>query len=597
VRWCRRTCQTNTFCRQLYYHTIDHRYLVYYVIYKYIYIYIRNIVDSRLESRALYFNIIIISLIIPQRPAWFKSGEKPFVMAASNEEDFEKGKKLMTCSNSLIVRFCVYGLLKNMKFFEPFLVRILITWGLNLAQIGLLISVEKITTYVMELPSGYVSDKFGAKSTLCSCFLIYIASFICYYFGEHQMPFLILASFLYGLAEAARSGAHKSMVFLWLERQKLLSFKSYLNGKTRSFSLLGSAVAAIAGIFFALYFEADKTIFLCSIPPYVLDFCIVASYPSYMNTNLSNQTELKKKKQKKGKSGGFIHDMKSLANVMRVPSQRRVVLTTASCGIFHRVFKDFVQPVVVANGHTIFPMFPIDKSNINSEMNNTVNINSTVPSPSISSAASDASSSSSTEIIILGIAYFFFYIISSPASRNAYRLPALLRSKEKNVMDLLLDGYALILLFISIALFMSAPMLAPFLYIFLYVIYNFAKPLSASAVSDVAGKRLRATVFSADAALQTFITAAFAPLAGFLGDNLSLASAFFSFGFFLLILNRVFFAEISLVEKICHSTITMHTTTPKEKVRDLDEKNEYTLEEKQEEIVEDHHESSFDIEI
>ena len=69
-----------------------------------------------------------------------------------------------------------------------------------------------------------------------------------------------------GLADAVRSGAHKSMVFLWLEKHDLLTLKSYLNGKTRSFSLLGSAVAATGGIFFSLYLDADRTIFLCSIP-------------------------------------------------------------------------------------------------------------------------------------------------------------------------------------------------------------------------------------------------------------------------------------------------------------------------------------------
>merc|ERR1712166_698360 len=114
---------------------------------------------------------------------------------------------------------------------------------------------------------------------------------------------------------------HKSMVFLWLEKNNLEAMKSYLNGKTRSFSLLGSAVAAIGGIFFSLYLDADRSIFLCSIPAYMLDLLVVYSYPSYMNTTTIRTTttttittddvtkKKKKEKKKSSKSSGFCKDM------------------------------------------------------------------------------------------------------------------------------------------------------------------------------------------------------------------------------------------------------------------------------------------------
>ena len=124
--------------------------------------------------------------------------------------------------NTLVYRFCAYGFLKNLKFFEPFLVTVLLKWGLSLTLVGALISVEKVTAYVMELPSGYLSDRWGARKTLCACFVLYICSFLCYYFGQVHFAFLVLASFFFGIAEAARSGAHKSMVFLWLEKHDLL---------------------------------------------------------------------------------------------------------------------------------------------------------------------------------------------------------------------------------------------------------------------------------------------------------------------------------------------------------------------------------------
>lgn len=138
------------------------------------------------------------------------------------------------------------------------------------------------------------------------------------------------------------------MVFLWLERHNLLTLKSYLNGKTRSFSLLGSSVAAIAGIFFALYLEADQTIFLCSIPAYVLDFLCVASYPSYMNTTATTNKNKNKKKKTRGKSGGFCADMKSLTTVMKNPGPGTI---SHFCSHSFLPFPSVVQyPSVVYDG-------------------------------------------------------------------------------------------------------------------------------------------------------------------------------------------------------------------------------------------------------
>ena len=449
----------------------------------------------------------------------------------------------------------MYSLFFSYQTKEPFLITVLLKWGLSLTTIGLLISVEKITTYTFELPSGYLSDRCGARTTLCSCFILYIISFVCYYFGQVHIVLLILASFFYGLAEAMRSGAHKSMVFLWLEKHNLEAMKSYLNGKTRSFSLLGSAVAAIGGIFFSLYLDADRSIFLCSIPAYMLDLLVVYSYPSYMNTTTirttttttDDVTKKKKKKQKKSsKSSGFCEDMRALATVMKSPGPRRVVLTTAATGVFHRVFKDFIQPLVLQNKKLIVSTFG---SELQSIVNTTValDLNTTATAPS-SHIQKDMET---TQQIILGLSYCIFYLVSSPASQNAYRCPKLCGKKEKNCMDFILDGYASSLFIVAWSLYLTTPIVALFVYIVLYVLYNISKPLSASAISDVAGKRLRATVFSADAALQTILTAGLAPLAGYMVDNLSLEVMFLTFAVVLMVLNRFCIAEVSLVEACC----------------------------------------------
>ena len=61
----------------------------------------------------------------------------------------------------MIVRFSLYGFLKNQRYFEPFLLLALIQMGLSFFDIGLLIAFRELATNVMEIPSGAIADLYG----------------------------------------------------------------------------------------------------------------------------------------------------------------------------------------------------------------------------------------------------------------------------------------------------------------------------------------------------------------------------------------------------------------------------------------------------
>lgn len=111
--------------------------------------------------------------------------------------------------HSLVWRFCMYGAIKNLQFFEAYLLLILLEWGYNLFQIGILQSITFSLTYAFEVPSGVIADHWGKKNELLLCFVFYIVSFVFYAFGESGFGTLVAASVFYGLGEAFRSGTHK----------------------------------------------------------------------------------------------------------------------------------------------------------------------------------------------------------------------------------------------------------------------------------------------------------------------------------------------------------------------------------------------------
>ncbi len=63
-------------------------------------------------------------------------------------------------------KFAAYGFLKNLRFFEPFLILFFREMGLSFLQIGMLFSIREIATNLLELPTGLVADIYGRRISM-----------------------------------------------------------------------------------------------------------------------------------------------------------------------------------------------------------------------------------------------------------------------------------------------------------------------------------------------------------------------------------------------------------------------------------------------
>ena len=310
--------------------------------------------------------------------------------------------------SSLMWRFKFYGFFKNLKFFEPFLLLMFIEIGLSLLQIGFLIFITELVIYLMEIPSGILADKSGRKKILMSCFIFYIISFILYFIGigsggnSFSLFILAGASLVFGLGEAFRSGSHKAMELMWMERNDLLEYKTYIYGSTRAYSLLGSALSALLAIIFVILVPAKNWIFLITIIPYIIDFFLIKSYPSYMD-----ETGLEKQPSFKTQMSEGIH------NIFLSLKKKNLRNGLISSSLFDAIFKslkDYIQPIMEI--YIIIKL--ITKWHLTTQ------------------------SEDNWLSIILGVTYFIFYIFSSISSKNAYKVKMLCKS-SKSVMDLLFE--------------------------------------------------------------------------------------------------------------------------------------------------------------
>ena len=146
----------------------------------------------------------------------------------------------------MLTRFCLYGFLKNQRYFEPFLMLAFLEQGLTFFSIGVLVAVRSLTINVLEIPSGAIADTWGRRGTMIASFVAYVLSFLTFAFAPSVFWFAI-AMVLYGVGDSFRTGTHKAMIFEWLRLQGREDERTSFYGTTRSWSKYGSALSAILG--------------------------------------------------------------------------------------------------------------------------------------------------------------------------------------------------------------------------------------------------------------------------------------------------------------------------------------------------------------
>lgn len=399
--------------------------------------------------------------------------------------------------NNQIKKFCLYGFLKNLKFFEPYLYIYLIqVVHLNLFQIGTLFSIRGIIIYIFEVPSGIFADQYGKKTGLMICFIFYIASFFFFFLGG-SYAIVAVAMVFFGLGEAFRSGTHKAMIYAYLEQKGWFEHKTFVYGRTRSFSLIGSSLSAFTAIFLIIKLPRMQSIFLFSIIPYILDFLLIWSYPDTLNEPVETTISIK---------NFFTYSIKQLKNVFANASLRKVVISSSLFDAIFKVLKDYIQPIlkdiILVSGIYIVVSMEAD-----------------------------------TQLkIILGLIYGVMYIFSSWVSRNVYRLN--LKFKSDKLMDISFDILGVVFFIMFFAIKTKIMLAVILLYFFLYLLKDGRRPLAVDVFGDYMKKNERATVMSIESQVGSFFMIVLAPLFGYIADKFSIATLFFVVGLSILVLNR-----------------------------------------------------------
>lgn len=377
----------------------------------------------------------------------------------------------------MIKRFSLYGFLKNQRYFEPFLILVFLEKGLTFFEIGLLIGFREVCINLLEVPSGAAADLYGRRRSMIFSFGAYILSFAT--FALSQTVFgLIAAMFLFALGDVFRTGTHKAMIFDWLKHENRIEEKTRVYGYTRSWSKMGSALSVLIAAGLVFYSGKYSHIFWFSIPPYLLAILNFWGYPRYLDGDLTAKLSLRQV------LNHFREGFKLTWNNLNL---RRLVIESMNYEGLYKAIKDYLQPVI----HQTALALPIFLAGRDSQR----------------------------AAVLIGAVYFLLHFLSGLASRHSHFLAQRFRTEvnASGFLWLLYSGFFLIL---TIAFWFNWHALMITCFVGLAMAQNFWRPLLVSRFDDYAPPEMGATILSIESQSKSVATMVFAPILGFLVDQL-----------------------------------------------------------------------------
>lgn len=370
-------------------------------------------------------------------------------------------------------KFGLYGFLKNLRFYEAFLILFFLEKGVDYLKIGILYSVREITIMLFEIPGGLVADALGRKRTLIASFLVYILSFLTFYFSN-QYGFLLLGMILFAIADAFRSGIHKAMIFQYLTQRGRKDQKANYYGHTRSWSQTGSAIASLSAGIMVFYSGSYRIIFALSVIPYFFDMLLIWSYPDYLNGELSSPGKKRFRQQFQEVWKAVVISFKHF-NLLRI-------LTNLSLHTgYYKAVKDYIQPAIVSFAVSV-PLFL-----------------------SLQNKQKSA--------LLVGIIYFVLYLLTAATSRYSGRFLQHFShySRPMNLTLLMgvVPGILAGVFYLHHWFFLS---ILGFILIMLNE--NLRKPIGVAFVTEESDKKATASVLSIQTQAQSLFAAVIALLIG-----------------------------------------------------------------------------------
>ena len=383
---------------------------------------------------------------------------------------------------AMLFRFSLYGVLKNQRYFEPFLILVLLAKGLSFFQIGLLVAFRELAINLFEIPSGVVADLWGRRRAMIVSFCAYIASFLIFAVAN-ELPMLALAMFFFSIGEAFRSGTHKAMIFTWLRLQGRTSERTRVYGYTRSWSKYGSAASVILAAVFVYAADSYVHVFYLSVIPYVAGVINFMGYPAELDGTNSGKTSWRRM---------WGHLRASFGEVFSSAGLRRLLAESVGFQGVYESVKDYLQPVlragaIAAGGYWV---------------------------------ATESMSEIQQTALLVGPVYLILYLLAGLSSRKSHVVADRAGDAER-AARLLWGVNALVFVALAVVAYWDTVIAMILAFVVLDSFQNFWRPVQLGRLDAHGNEEQGATLLSIESQAKRVAAAVVAPLLGLAVDTVT----------------------------------------------------------------------------
>ncbi|MCK5940471.1 MAG: MFS transporter [Planctomycetes bacterium] len=388
----------------------------------------------------------------------------------------------------MLFRFSLYGFLKNLRFFDAFLLLALRERGLSFAEIGALVSIREVAVLLLEVPSGAIADTLGRRRCMVASMLGYVA-FSALFWQADAFWLLAIGMLGYGVGDAFRSGTHKAMILAWLRQHDRLDDKTEVYGFTRSWSQIGSALSALGGGAVLLSGADYATMFLVYGLISIANLVNLATYPAALERGGGDSDG---EGASDGDGGALVATyrrlVRSAKNVATDRQLRPVLFSGVVVRGAYKVAKDYLQPLLQA----------------------------LVLGMSFGLSWDDQQRTGA----LVGVVSAVLFVLSSVASRQAHRFERIFANEDRAARALT-TSFAALFGLVGAAAWLGGPWFAVALFVLLAIANNLWRPVQVGRLGAIGDGDDQATVLSLESQLGALLAAALAPLVGWLVDLLA----------------------------------------------------------------------------
>ena len=377
----------------------------------------------------------------------------------------------------MLARFSLYGFLKNLRFFDAFLLLALRERGMDFLGIGGLIAVREIASNLSQIPSGALADAFGRRRCMIVSMACYVISYLALGLAA-QTWLLVFAMVFYGTADAFRDGTHKALIYSWLRQQGRENERTKIYGYTRSWSKIGSALSSLIAAALVFITGNFSTVFLLSAIPAFLNLINLATYPASLDAGIPPGG---------GLGQAFRHLEDGFREVVARTSVRRLVADSVAFEGGYPVVKDYLQIVVQASVIAL----PLGLS----------------------------LSGGQRTAVFGGLSYAILHFLASKASKSAHRFENASGGVEPAIDRIFLFSI-ISMVVLGISLITGIGWLAVLIFIILGILQNLWRPIHIGRFDRDGNESRAATTLSIESQGSSLVAALWAPLIGLCIDHL-----------------------------------------------------------------------------